>query len=129
METLSAQNPWYCKQCEQHRQAYKKYDFWRLPEVLIIHLKRFRTTFPMQRINEFVDFPVEGLKILNSGHIYDLVAVSNHFGGLEGGHYTAYAKNQDDKRWYNFDDSYTRQLSKSRVVVRLLHFDACCSLE
>ena len=25
--------------------------------------------------------------------IYDLYAVSNHFGGLGGGHYTAYAKN------------------------------------
>lgn len=25
--------------------------------------------------------------------IYDLYAVSNHFGGMGGGHYTAYAKN------------------------------------
>jgi len=25
--------------------------------------------------------------------LYDLYAVSNHFGGLGGGHYTAYAKN------------------------------------
>ena len=25
--------------------------------------------------------------------IYDLYAVSNHFGGMGGGHYTAFAKN------------------------------------
>jgi ubiquitin carboxyl-terminal hydrolase 4/11/15 len=37
--------------------------------------------------------------------IYDLYAVSNHFGGLGGGHYTAFAKNIYDNQWYNFDDS------------------------
>lgn len=31
--------------------------------------------------------------ILDKRVIYDLYAVSNHFGGLGGGHYTAYAKN------------------------------------
>jgi hypothetical protein len=40
--------------------------------------------------------------------IYDLYAVDNHFGGLGGGHYTAYAKNPDDERWYYFDDSSVR---------------------
>ena len=40
-----------------------------------------------------------------SGATYDLIGVSNHFGGMGGGHYTAYAKNCADQRWYNFDDS------------------------
>lgn len=31
--------------------------------------------------------------LLDKRVIYDLYAVSNHFGGLGGGHYTAYAKN------------------------------------
>jgi ubiquitin carboxyl-terminal hydrolase 4/11/15 len=35
---------------------------------------------------------------------YDLFAISNHYGSLNGGHYTAYAKNIDNK-WYEFDDS------------------------
>lgn len=30
--------------------------------------------------------------------IYDLYAISNHYGGLGGGHYTAYAKNGG--KWY-----------------------------
>lgn len=29
---------------------------------------------------------------------YELYAVSNHYGGLGGGHYTAFAKNKD--KWY-----------------------------
>jgi ubiquitin C-terminal hydrolase len=46
-----------------------------------------------------IDFPVEGLDL--SQYVldttekkkvkYDLYAVSNHFGSLNGGHYTAYA--------------------------------------
>ena len=35
---------------------------------------------------------------------YELYAVSNHFGGLGGGHYTAFAKNPENGRWYDFDD-------------------------
>lgn len=36
--------------------------------------------------------------------VYDLYAVSNHFGSLNGGHYTASAKNPDG-RWYYYNDS------------------------
>jgi hypothetical protein len=48
----------------------------------------------------------------NDDDIYDLYAVSNHFGGLGGGHCnflfmldTAYAKNPIDFKWYDCDDS------------------------
>jgi len=50
-----------------------------------------------------VDFPLENLdlnqKVLakrysnDKDYKYDLFAVSNHYGSLGGGHYTAYAKN------------------------------------
>ena len=36
--------------------------------------------------------------------IYDLYGVVNHFGNLNGGHYTAFGKNPDGN-WYNFNDS------------------------
>jgi len=39
--------------------------------------------------------------------VYDLFAVDEHMGGLGGGHYRAYAKNEVDEQWYHFDDSYT----------------------
>lgn len=47
--------------------------------------------------------------------IYDLQAVSNHYGGLGGGHYTAYAK-RDDK-WYHFDDSRVTEIENEADVV------------
>lgn len=37
--------------------------------------------------------------------IYDCYAVSNHYGNMGFGHYTAYAKNPIDNKWYEFDDS------------------------
>lgn len=45
--------------------------------------------------------------------IYDLYAVSNHYGGLGGGHYTAYAKNGGS--WFDFNDSSVREVSKESI--------------
>lgn len=36
--------------------------------------------------------------------IYDLCGTVNHYGGLGGGHYTAFARNDHDSRWYEFSD-------------------------
>lgn len=41
---------------------------------------------------------------------YDLYAISNHFGGLNGGHYTAVVRQQARKVWLNFDDSRVNEL-------------------
>lgn len=37
--------------------------------------------------------------------IYDLYGVSNHYGSLNGGHYTASVKNCVNGSWYNMNDS------------------------
>lgn len=47
---------------------------------------------------------------------YELYAVSNHYGSLGGGHYTAYAKN--DGSWYSFNDSSVHKSSPGEVVSR-----------
>lgn len=84
-------------------------EIYRCPEFLILHLKRFShqraSFFSSKKITEHIDFPTEGLDMSNfilgnreatktkvmNGVIYDLYAVSNHFGSLNGGHYTAFA--------------------------------------
>ena len=45
--------------------------------------------------------------------IYDCYAVSNHYGGMGGGHYTAYCKNGDN--WYEFDDSRVSSIKEHKV--------------
>src|SRR6266702_4407881 len=40
-EELGEDDPWYCPQCKKHQQATKKFDLWSVPDVLVVHLKRF----------------------------------------------------------------------------------------
>lgn len=39
----------------------------------------------------------------------------NHYGGLDGGHYTAYCKNVLKQRWFKFDDHEVSDISTSSV--------------
>lgn len=41
-EELGEDEMYYCSKCQTHRLATKKLDLWRLPPILIIHLKRFQ---------------------------------------------------------------------------------------
>ncbi|TSS11538.1 Ubiquitin carboxyl-terminal hydrolase 32 [Bagarius yarrelli] len=41
-EELGENELYYCSKCKTHRLATKKLDIWRLPPILIVHLKRFQ---------------------------------------------------------------------------------------
>lgn len=110
----------YCPSCKEFQQATKQLGLYTLPEVLIVHLKRFRYSGQFrERIDTNVEFPVSGLDLREflvdpSDHaastVYDLFAVSNHHGTSAFGHYTAYALNSETGKWYNFDDSSTSEV-------------------
>ncbi|KAL7579570.1 hypothetical protein ACA910_007939 [Epithemia clementina (nom. ined.)] len=126
-ETLSGENQWYCSKCKTHRDAVKKTDIWILPPILIVHLKRFKFDDFGNSVGSkntaAVDYPIENwdlkafVKSQSSDKpIYDLYAVSNHFGGLGSGHYTAYAMSRFGKEeWYEFNDSQTRRISEDTL--------------
>eukprot|EP01100_Stratorugosa_tubuloviscum_P004923 TRINITY_DN2246_c0_g2_i1.p1 TRINITY_DN2246_c0_g2~~TRINITY_DN2246_c0_g2_i1.p1 ORF type:complete len:1354 (+),score=607.11 TRINITY_DN2246_c0_g2_i1:120-4181(+) len=123
-EILDEDNQWYCPCCKVHVQAMKKMEFWHLPNVLIVHLKRFvYKKFYRDKITQNVRFPIEQFEIANwvlnkddKQNTYDLFAVSNHSGGLGGGHYTAFAKNFKNNRWYHFNDSSVSETDASNVI-------------
>ncbi|XP_058086865.1 ubiquitin carboxyl-terminal hydrolase 8-like isoform X2 [Magnolia sinica] len=123
-EPLGPEDMWYCPNCKKHRQASKKLDLWRLPEILVIHLKRFSYShFMKNKLETSVDFPTHDLDL--SAYIarkhgqmpnhYALYAVSNHYGGLGGGHYTAYVHHQGDNQWYEFDDSHVFPVTEDKI--------------
>ena len=124
-EKLGADDPWFCPRCKKHQEATKKFDLWDLPKVLIIHLKRFSySRFWRDKLDALVGFPIQGLDmssyVINSSasqeKLYDLVAVANHYGGLGGGHYTAYGKNRETRQWHYFDDSNVSNATEENVV-------------
>ena len=43
--------------------------------------------------------------------VYDLYAISNHYGSLNGGHYTAFVENPIAKKWFEFDDTNVSKIS------------------
>ncbi|KAK9951288.1 hypothetical protein M0R45_006743 [Rubus argutus] len=123
-EPLVPEDMWYCPQCKERRQASKKLDLWRLPEVLVIHLKRFSYSRSMKhKLETFVNFPIHDFDLTNyiahksnSRHqLYELYALTNHYGGMGSGHYTAHIKLLDENRWYSFDDSHISPINEEDV--------------
>lgn len=127
METLEKENPWYCSNCKQHQLATKKLDLWALPETLIIHLKRFSyTKFSREKLDTLVEFPIRDLDFSEfvikpqdesapELYKYDLIAVSNHYGGLRDGHYTTFACNKDSGQWHYFDDNSVSPVAENQI--------------
>lgn len=54
----------------------------------------------------------------NSGEstIYDLFGVVNHFGSLNGGHYTATCKSSIDNGWYYYNDSSVSSAGNQKIM-------------
>uniref|UniRef100_A0A8C6VUM3 Ubiquitin carboxyl-terminal hydrolase n=1 Tax=Nothobranchius furzeri TaxID=105023 RepID=A0A8C6VUM3_NOTFU len=126
METLGEHDPWYCPTCKKHQQATKKFDLWSLPRILVVHLKRFSYNRCWRdKLDTLVDFPIRDLNMSEfvcdpkaGPYVYDLIAVSNHYGGMGGGHYTAYGKNKVEEKWYYFDDSSVSSASEDQIVTK-----------
>uniref|UniRef100_A0A8C5R6C2 ubiquitinyl hydrolase 1 n=1 Tax=Leptobrachium leishanense TaxID=445787 RepID=A0A8C5R6C2_9ANUR len=144
-EQLAPGNAWRCPHCKQLQEGSIKLSLWTLPDVLILHLKRFRQDGDRRvKLQNIVHFPLLGLDMTPhvvkrsqsswslpshwspwrrpyglgrdpEDFIYDLYAVCNHHGTMQGGHYTAYCKNSMDGMWYCFDDSDVQALPEDDV--------------
>ncbi|XP_033746045.1 ubiquitin carboxyl-terminal hydrolase 19-like [Pecten maximus] len=135
-EVLSPEEAWYCPRCKEHREATKQMSIWRLPHTLIIQLKRFsfRNFIWRDKIDKMVEFPVRGLDLSQfyigarpknePPPVYDLYAVVNHYGGILGGHYTAFVRcadltdtSKNDVDWRLCDDSRVTSVSNEKNIM------------
>lgn len=95
METLAETELYYCNSCKCKQKSTKRFWIRRLPNVLCLHIKRFRwNNFFRTKIDLKISFPINALDmsqfVLNNGpetrrsnsscNVYDLAAVIVHHG-------------------------------------------------
>ncbi|XP_076008186.1 ubiquitin carboxyl-terminal hydrolase 31-like [Genypterus blacodes] len=144
-EQLAPDDAWRCPHCKQLQQGSIKLSLWTLPDILILHLKRFRQDGDRRmKMQNMVKFPLTGMDMAPhmvkrsqsswslpshwspwrrpyglgrdpEDYLYDLYAVCNHHGTMQGGHYTAHCKNSIDGQWYCFDDSDVHSIAEDDV--------------
>ncbi|XP_076407759.1 ubiquitin carboxyl-terminal hydrolase 31 isoform X2 [Peromyscus maniculatus bairdii] len=128
-ERLAPDDAWRCPHCKQLQQGSITLSLWTLPDVLIIHLKRFRQEGDRRmKLQNMVKFPLTGLDMTPhvvkrsqsswslpshwspwrrpyglgrdpEDYIYDLYAVCNHHGTMQGGHYTGSTSSSLCEHW------------------------------
>nr|XP_055132701.1 inactive ubiquitin carboxyl-terminal hydrolase 50 [Symphalangus syndactylus] len=93
------------------------------PKIIIFHLKRFDIQGTTKRkLRTDIHYPLTKLdltpytcSIFRKYPKYNLCAVVNHFGDLDGGHYTAFCKNSVTQAWYSFDDTRVSEIPDTSV--------------
>ncbi|XP_066537340.1 ubiquitin carboxyl-terminal hydrolase 33 [Hoplias malabaricus] len=123
-DELKGDNMYSCEKCKKLRNGVKFCKVQSLPEILCIHLKRFRHELMFStKISTHVSFPLDGLDLQpflakdSSAQIttYDLLSVICHHGTASSGHYIAYCRNDLNQLWYEFDDQSVTEVSESCV--------------
>ncbi|KAF2099303.1 cysteine proteinase, partial [Rhizodiscina lignyota] len=123
-EMLCERNKFHCDNCGGLQEAEKRMKIKRLPRILALHLKRFKYTEDLQRLQKLfhrVVYPYY-LRLFNTtddaedpDRLYELYAVVVHIGGGPyHGHYVSIIKTQD-RGWLLFDDEMVEPVDKSYV--------------
>ena len=123
-EMLCERNKFHCDNCGGLQEAEKRMKIKRLPRILALHLKRFKYTEDLQRLQKLfhrVVYPYH-LRLFNTtddaedpDRLYELYAVVVHIGGGPyHGHYVSIVKTQD-RGWLLFDDEMVEPVDKSYV--------------
>ena len=97
--------------------------FWNFPKILIIALKRYSPD-GLNKNNVLVDFPLDQLDLSPyvvgykaNTYKYKLFGVANHMGGINGGHYTAFALPFGSlDKWYCYNDDRVSKIDVNQVV-------------
>lgn len=104
---------WKGERFQMTRRIQKTLCLWKIPNLLIIHLKRFLSVLAknntMVEIPFLIDVTPYTMTFTESKTQYSLYAIANHVGALHGGHYFAFCKDKNDQ-WFKYDDASVSSL-------------------
>ncbi|XP_073726975.1 uncharacterized protein [Misgurnus anguillicaudatus] len=110
----------YCKDCKMMMDTDMSCSLEKIPSVLVLHLERFELDYDTMcciKNYSIVQIPaqlcIEEQVVKDKtgiNHMYDLYAIVNHFGSLNGGHYYAHIKSFENQKWYEFNDSDVNEI-------------------
>jgi ubiquitin carboxyl-terminal hydrolase 8 len=117
-ELLEGDNAWFNEKENKKQNVNKRLLFWSLPNIMIIDIKRFITSMngKSKKNQQFIDIPINNVDFskyvegyAKETYIYDLYAICNHHGQIDGGHYSATIRTSNGK-WYNFNDTQVTEI-------------------
>lgn len=120
-ERMCGENAWYNDKTKQKEDVLKTLQFWSLPTILIMNLKRFNK-INFRKNNCYVDIPLSPIDLSKyvigyqkDSYVYELYGICNHSGNVMGGHYTANVKTNNG--WYHFNDrNVTKIADESKII-------------
>lgn len=123
-EMLCERNKFHCDNCGGLQEAEKRMKIKKLPKILTLHLKRFKYTEDLSRLQKLfhrVVYPYQ-LRMFNTtddaadpDRMYELYAVVVHIGAnAYHGHYVSIIKTPD-RGWLLFDDEMVKPVDKHYV--------------
>jgi len=123
IETLNKHDKFYCDNCCSLQEAHKCIRVKRTPNMLVLHLKRFKyleNVGRLKKLSHRVVFPAE-LKLNNTTDaaadedaFFSLFAVVVHVGsGTHHGHYVCLTRIHD--QWFLFDDDSVEPIEDSQL--------------
>ncbi|XP_066120342.1 ubiquitin carboxyl-terminal hydrolase 43 isoform X1 [Saccopteryx bilineata] len=143
-EQLAQDDAWKCPHCRALQQGVVKLSLWTLPDILVIHLKRFcQVGERRNKLSTLVWFPLRGLNM--APHVAQRSAGPQPVPGSwpswkqpaglptsyppdflydlyavcnHHGSLQAYCRNSLDGQWYSYDDSMVESLLEDDVITR-----------
>ena len=122
-EIMKDENQYFCSTCNERQNAKKTLKICKLPDILIITLKRFKySSHYSRKINRTVSFPMTDFDVRRfvtpdiplDDSRYDLVGMINHQGSMSSGHYVAFTRTYG-REWYECDDSFVHPVTTEFV--------------
>ena len=120
-EVLDGENAWLNEKTNKKEDVLKEITFWSLPEILVIDIKRFKSSNTKNKV--LVTFPLDELDLSEyvigynkDSYKYKLYAVCNHYGSVMGGHYDCCIKVFNEK-WYNFNDLEITEIVNCNSII------------